>query len=207
MKDFVKKNTENFLKHINREKLKYIVLLLVLTVFLIMATLLTPTTKSKYASETNSSAETQIAFYLLHEDYLTNSILLEEIAPRNAPYTYNFRIANTNGTSRTETDLQYDLSIRTTTNLPLTYELYLNETYTDNNAEDIITDSDVVQDDDGTYFNVFTTSTRYFYHTYNETNQYQLVVYFPSTNISEIYQDIVESIEITVNSKQIINQS
>lgn len=207
MKDFVKKNTENFLKHINREKLKYIVLLLVLTVFLIMATLLTPTTKSKYASETDSSAETQIAFYLLHEDYLTNSILLEEIAPRNAPYTYNFRIANTNGTSRTETDLQYDLSIRTTTNLPLTYELYLNETYTDNNAEDIITDSDVVQDDDGTYFNVFTTSTRYFYHTYNETNQYQLVVYFPSTNISEIYQDIVESIEITVNSKQIINQS
>lgn len=207
MKDFVKKNTENFLKHINREKLKYIVLLLVLTVFLIMATLLTPTTKSKYASETNSSAETQIAFYLLHEDYLTNSILLEEIAPRNAPYTYNFRIANTNGTSRTETDLQYDLSIRTTTNLPLTYELYLNETYTDNNAEDIITDSDVVQDDDGTYFNVFTTSTKYFYHTYNETNQYQLVVYFPSTNISEIYQDIVESIEITVNSKQIINQS
>ncbi len=207
MNKFLKNHFNNFLKHINREKLKYIVLLSVLTVFLVMATLLTPTTKSKYSSETNSSAETQIAFYLLHEDYLTSNVLLDEIAPRNEPYTYNFRISNTNGTKRTETDLQYDLSIRTTTNLPLTYELYMNESYTDNNAENIITDEDVVQDDDGTYFNVLSTDRKYFYHTYNETNQYQLVVYFPSTNIDELYQDIVESIEITVDSKQIINQT
>ncbi len=205
MKDFVKKNSQQFLKHINKEKLKYIVLLSVLTVFLIMFTLLTPTTKSKYATETNSNAQTQIAFYLLHEDYLTSNILLDEIAPRNEPYTYNFKIANNRDIKITETDLQYDLSIRTTTNLPLTYELYLNEVYTDNNAQNIITDENVVQDDDGTYFNIFSTDTEYFGHITKETNEYQLVVYFPSINIDEIYQDIIESIEITVDSKQIIN--
>ncbi len=100
--------------------------------------------------------------------------------------------------------MQYDLVIRTTTNLPLEYELYLNSVYTDANAENAIIDSQVIQDTDGTYFNKFTTDTKYFSHSYNETNTYQLVVYFPETYVDEMYQDIVDSIEITVNSKQIM---
>lgn len=198
-------NFKDFLEHINRKKFKTIVFASLLVVILLVTMFLIPTTFSRYVSQTSSNAEARVAFYLLKTDYQTNVVLLDEIAPRNDPYTYTFTVANYEGTKRAETNMQYDLTIRTTTNLPLEYELYLNSVYTSANAENAITSSDVIQDDDGTYFNVFTTDTKYFNYSYNEVNTYQLVVYFPAIYIDEIYQDIVDSIEITVNSKQIMD--
>lgn len=204
MKKVAMLNVGKFLDHINGKKFKTIVFASFLVVFLLVSVFLIPTTLSKYTSQTNSNAETNVAFYLLKADYQTNVILLDEIAPRNNPYTYTFTVSNFNGTKRTETNMQYDLVIRTTTNLPLEYRLYLNSVYTDSNAENAITHEEVIQDSDGTYFNKFTADTKYFSHLYNETNTYQLVVYFPATYVDEIYQDIVDSIEITVNSKQVM---
>lgn len=198
-------NINDFLKHVNRKKFKTIVFASLLVVLLLISVFLIPTTLSRYVTNTSSDAEAMVAFYLLKTDYQTNVVLLDEIAPRNDPYTYTFTVSNYNGSQRTETNMQYDLVIRTTTNLPLEYELYLNSVYTDANAENAITGSQVIQDSDGTYFNKFTTDTEYFNHSYNETNTYQLVVYFPETYVDEMYQDIVDSIEITVNSKQIMS--
>ena len=197
-------NIKKFLEHVNRKKFKTIVFTSLLVVLLLVSVFLIPTTFSRYVTNTSSDAEAMVAFYLLKTDYQTNVILLDEIAPRNNPYTYTFTVSNYNGTKRTETNMQYDLVIRTTTNLPLEYELYLNSVYTDANAENAITSSQVIQDSDGTYFNRFATDTEYFSYSYNETNTYQLVVYFPETYVDQIYQDIVDSIEITVNSKQIM---
>ncbi len=201
----LKNNIKKVLENINEKRFKLMAAISLLLVILLVMIFLTPTTLSKYSSEGNSTAEASVAFYLVNTDYKTEAILLDEIAPRNEPYTYTFEVLNNNGTKRTETNLQYDLSIRTTTNLPLTYELYLNSVYTDANAENAIVDQDVIQDSDGTYFNVFTTDTKYFSYLYNEKNTYQLVVYFPATYIDAIYQDIVDSIEITVNSKQVVD--
>lgn len=201
----IKHNINNFLKHINKERFRLTMSISFLSLLLLISIFLTPTTLSKYESNTSSVARPQVAFYLLKTNYQTEAILLDEIAPRNEPYTYEFTVSNNDGTTRTETNLQYDLSIRTTTNLPLTYELYLNSQYTDANAESAITGENVIQDSDGTYFNTFTTDTQYFNYSYNETNEYQLVVYFPSNYIDEMYQDIIDSIEITVDSKQVIN--
>ena len=197
-------NIKKFLEHVNRKKFKTIVFTSLLVVLLLVSVFLIPTTFSRYVTNTSSDAEAMVAFYLLKTDYQTNVILLDEIAPRNNQYTYTFTVSNYNGTKRTETNMQYDLVIRTTTNLPLEYELYLNSVYTDANAENAITSSQVIQDSDGTYFNRFATDTEYFSYSYNETNTYQLVVYFPETYVDQIYQDIVDSIEITVNSKQIM---
>lgn len=197
-------NVKDFLKHVNRRKFKTIIFASLLVVLLLVSIFLIPTTYSRYVTNTSSDAEARVAFYLLKTDYQTDVILLDEITPRNNPYTYTFTVSNYNGTQRTETNMQYDLTIRTTTNLPLEYKLYMNSVYTDANAEDAITTSQVIQDSDGTYFNRFGTDTEYFSHSYNETNTYQLVVYFPATYVHEMYQDIVESIEITVNSKQIM---
>lgn len=197
-------NIKDFLKHVNRKKFKTIVFASLLVVLLLTSVFLIPTTLSRYVTNTSSEAEAMVAFYLLKTDYQTNVVLLDEVAPRNDPYTYTFTVSNYNGSQRTETNMQYDLVIRTTTNLPLEYELYLNSVYTDANADNAITNSQVIQDSDGTYFNKFTTDTEYFTHSYNETNTYQLVVYFPETYVDEMYQDIVDSIEITVNSKQIM---
>jgi len=205
IKKIIKASKKSFSTNVNKKKLKYMMAVFIMLLMLVIATFLTPTTLSRYVSQTQSSAAPSIAFYLLKTDYKTESILLNEIIPRSAPYTHKFTVANNDGTKRTETNLKYDLSIRTTTNLPLTYELYLNSEYTDNNAENIIGTPQVIQDSDGTYFNVFTTDTEYFSHAYDESNEYQLVVYFPSSLVDERYQDIIDSIEITVDSEQVLS--
>ena len=46
-----------------------------------------------------------------------------------------------------------------------------------------------------------------FGHTENETNIYNLVIEFPLEYKQTIeYQDVIEGIEITVNSRQMINE-
>ena len=50
------------------------------------------------------------------------------------------------------------------------------------------------------------TVVQYFSHLYDEVNNYQLVVYFPSEYKDYKYQDIYELIEIVVDSKQVIDE-
>lgn len=163
-----------------------------------------PSTLSKYTSNSSSDVKTDVAFYIVKTDYKTEEILLDEIVPREEPYVYTFEVSNNDGKNRTETNLSYDLSIRTTTNLPLEYELYLNEDYKDSGASTIFTSDNTEQDFDSTYFRNFKTDTKYFSYLYDEKNTYQLVVRFPKDYIDYKYQDIYESIEITIKSKQIV---
>lgn len=163
-----------------------------------------PSTLSKYTSNSSSDVKTDVAFYIVKTDYKTEEILLDEIVPREEPYVYTFEVSNNDGKNRTETNLSYDLSIRTTTNLPLEYELYLNEDYKDSGASTIFTSDNTEQDSDSTYFRNFKTDTKYFSYLYDEKNTYQLVVRFPKDYIDYKYQDIYESIEITIKSKQIV---
>lgn len=179
----------------------------VLFLVLLIVVLNIPSTLSRYTSSSSSDVETDVAFYVLKSDYQTENILLDEIVPREDPYVYNFSVANNDGTNRLETNLSYDLSIRTTTNLPLEYELYLNEDYASSGASSIFVTDNTVLDSDFTYFRNFTTDTKYFSYLYDEVNNYQLVVYFPREYIDYKYQDIYESIEITLKSKQVINSS
>ena len=176
--------------------------ILCLTLLIIILNI--PSTLSKYTSNSSSDVKTDVAFYIVKTDYKTEEILLDEIVPREEPYVYTFEVSNNDGKNRTETNLSYDLSIRTTTNLPLEYELYLNEDYKDSGASTIFTSDNTEQDSDSTYFRNFKTDTKYFSYLYDEKNTYQLVVRFPKDYIDYKYQDIYESIEITIKSKQIV---
>ncbi len=160
---------------------------------------------SRYESESSSIANVDIAFYLLKEDYSQMSLNLASIIPRNNEYVYTFSIGNQDGTKTAEVDLEYDLTLRTTTNLPLTYELYMNEIdYTSQSAVNIIQNNTITQDDDGTFFRTMTTPKQTLYYNNPLTNVYQLVVHFPAQYNTEDYQDIIEALEIKVESKQLI---
>lgn len=189
----------------DKEKFLTTFKLSVLLLIIFVVSFLIPSSFSKFVSKSSSNAKAEVAFYLLKTNYFTKSILLEEIAPKTEPYVYNFTIANFSDNGRAETNIEYELSIRTTTNLPLNYKLFLEQNYNDDGATDIITSRNTYSDSDGTYFTKFTTDKKYFSHTYDETNHYQLVVYFPPTYSDSKYQDIYESVEITVNSKQILD--
>ena len=150
-----------------------------------------------FQTTTESEASLDIAFYCIEEDFQTMTLKLDEIVPRTAPYVYNFTVSNNNGTKRTETELIYDLTIRTTTNLPIDITLF------DTNAGATPLGSEtIIQDDDGTYFRYITTPQREFGFVNNQTNNYRIQVVLPATYKSEEYQDIIELVEINVDSKQ-----
>ena len=179
---------------------KLIVLILCLCILLRIFTLVF----SKYESSSQSIANVDVAFYLLHEDYKTMTLNLDSFLPRDEAYVYDFAIGNQNGEEKAEVDLEYELTIRTTTNLPLTYKLYMNEKYDTNGATNIIKENEIYQDEDGTYFRKMTTEKVELKYTEPKTNTYELVVFFPSNYNTEEYQDIIEAIEINVNGQQII---
>lgn len=181
-------------------------LTLILIIFIILL-IIVPITYSKFQSDANSNADVKTAFYIIDSNSENKQIVLDKMIPQDEPYTYNFIVANNNGEKRCETNMEYTLTITTTTNLPLTYKLYLNEKYTDLNSKNIIISEETAPDDDGTYFKTIKTNKLTFSHEKDESNIYQLVVEFPKQYNTTDYQDSVEAIIINVDSKQIIENN
>ena len=160
---------------------------------------------SKYESISNSYANVDIAFYLLKEDYKTMTIDLASIVPQDNEYIYEFSIGNQDGNQIAEVDLEYELTLRATTNLPLAYKLYLNEEYTKEGSTNIIKENEVNSDEYGTYFRTMTTEKILLKYTEGKTNIYQLVVTFPKNYNTEMYQNVLELLEININAEQVTN--
>ena len=134
-----------------------------------------------------------------------NDINIPDLIPSTKPYIYNFTISNSDGEKTSEVDLQYDLYIKTTTNLPLNYSLYLNEDYTDSNSTNIFETEEIVTDEYGTYYRKVSIPTRNLYYKQPVTDKYTLVIEFPIIYNNSLYENCIESIELIVDSKQIIN--
>lgn|SRR5574344_799288 len=179
----------------NRHEKNNLKKILIILLCLLLAFSLVRFTYSRYQTKTESSSGLDIAFYVVKEGYQSMSIKLDSIVPRTEDYVYTFTVSNTDGTQRVETNLTYDLSVITTTNLPLTYQLLIN------GADAIVTNT-IAQDADGTYFRTITTTTQEFGFTADQTNTYTLKVNFPASYNTTNYQDIIEGVEIVVNSRQ-----
>ena len=182
-----------------RRRNKFYKKIIILFALLLIFILTLKNTLAKYSSSGESEANVDVAFYLIKDQKIAETIALEEMMPSDDVYTYTFSIANNDGTNRTETALKYKISIRMTTNLPLTYELYMNDGTT-NLFEGYTTE----QDEYGTYFKTITSSENTFGFEQDETNTYKLQVKFPPEYNSVEYQGIIEALEITVDSQQII---
>lgn len=187
---------------INRRKSIIIAKLLVNVLCIILILILLERTFAKYKTEVTSQTEIQAAFYLLNDEYQSTNIKLDSLEPRDNEYVYTFSISNNKSNARTETSLEYELNIITTTNLPLSYKLYKNEDY--KTGTNIITSDDILPDEHGTYFRTIKTEKEVFTHTKNETNIYTLVIKFPKQYNKVEYQDIIELITIEINSNQLI---
>ena len=178
--------------------------LTILLIIFVCVAIFIPITYSILKTDTSSNYKLDTAFYILKSDYYEKNIKLDEIYPSDNPFVYNFSISNFDGENRLETLMDYDLKIITTTNLPLSYELYLNQNYDDEGANNIIINDYISGDEDGTYFRYLETNTVRFNFNNDITNNYQLVVKFPKTYEGFEYQDILEYVGIVVESKQVL---
>lgn len=189
---------KKFLKY---NRLTIAIIILAILLFIV------PITYSRFQSTRTPNAEIQTAFYIIDSNYETKSVHLDDLVPSATPYTYNFTVANNNGTDRAETDIEYTIEITSTTNLPLTYALYLNQEYTDEDSTNIIINDITQQDEYGTYFKKMVTESKKFSHLKDESNSYQMTVVFPKEYEDFEYQGIIEGIIITVKSKQVIEEN
>lgn len=189
---------------INRKRSIIIAKLLVNILFIILIFILLNRTFAKYKTEATSQAEIQAAFYLLNDEYQTAEVKLDSLEPRDDEYVYSFSVSNNKSNKRTETSLEYELKIVTTTNLPLSYKLYKNEDY--KTGTNIITSDTILPDEYGTFFRTICTEKEIFTYSENKTNIYTLVVKFPKEYNKTEYQDIIEAIAIEIESKQLIQE-
>lgn len=169
---------------------------------------LIPIAYSKLHSVAESDSKVETALYILKADYYEKEIKLDELIPSDIPYVYTFKVSNNDGKDRLETKLEYILKIITTTNLPLSYKLYMNEDYNNVNSTNIII-NDIIQknSEDGAYFRILSTEKQILNYDKDEENIYHLVVNFPKEYDSFEYQDIIEGITISIESKQIIDNN
>lgn len=181
---------------------KLIFELCVLFILLISLAFLLPFTLSRFKTEARSDAKVDIAFYLVKDDYQYENIKLTDIIPNDSSYIYDFSVSNTDGVNRNETKLEYEVEVVTTTNLPLTYELYSKD---ESGLLTSVVVSDIVElDEDDAYFRTIKTNKKEFGFTTDQIDLYQLVVKFPTTYKNYKYQGISENIEIRIISKQIL---
>lgn len=172
---------------------------------------------SLFESEASSAANIDIAFFAVEDNYESNLINLGNLEPGETK-KYIFSVSNfitvtdEEGTEQaypSETDIDYTLKIRSTTNLPLKYELYVGE------SESLGTDKSInmlTQDNHNTYFNDIFEDKGTFEMDKCQSNNYTLIITYPKGTeenpnkyTSSEYQNIIDCVEISLDSKQKID--
>ena len=143
-------------------------------------------------------AANKVAFYVINAGSQTQQIKIGEIEPNGQDYRYSVDISNFRNNKVSEVDMEYTMKIRTSTNIHVDYELYLG-----NDTTNIIGTKEIVQDANGMYFFKYSSHAGSFVHGVSKTDTFTFVVNFPTTYNSAIYQDLIETIEITVDAEQV----
>lgn len=158
---------------------------------------------SLYESNATTDANIEVAYFLLDDTYEEKTIMLEDMKPGDTKEVdisiSNYFVDENGDENITETDMQYTFSLRTTTNLPLEYSIYLNqssETGTD------ILHMETIQDDCDTFFYKLLEDTREFSYTTGQTNTYTLKITLPAQYNNIEYQNVIECIEVVVDGQQ-----
>ena len=158
--------------------------------------------------ETNGKVRVNptIAFYFVGVESQTKTMRLESIVPRNEAYLYYFNISNYDETTqkKANVNLTYRVEFITTTNLQLDYELY---EYGDNSHTNLITNTNITQDENGVYYKHMSTGiVRNLTYNNRTTHSFVLSVKLPETykNYPDELAGVLELIEVKVDSEQMV---
>ena len=153
---------------------------------------------SSYETTANGEVVNDIAFYVLDTTKETENIKIGDILPDGKDYIYHISVQNYRDNQVSEVDLEYNITLVTTTNIPIEYKIY--EQGMDNN---LLSVKEVFTDSDGMYFNRYKTGAYHFTRETKMIDNYELVLNFPKEFSDEEYQGLIDSIEIIIESTQI----
>lgn len=191
--------------HIIDNAKKIFIIILCIVIIILIAIF----TYSSFETNSKSSIDLGIAFFVVKADYLENTIKLDDlIEPDGVTRKFKFNIQNYDEDDMAEVNLKYQLTIKTTTNLPLKFDLLLmdeNKKY--NSVISNLADGEkIAQDENGTYFRYLTPEARTFGFEKKQVDSYEIDVTFPEQYRNETrFSDVIEGITIYVKSEQIID--
>ena len=189
---------------LDKKKLKKSILILFLIAIIIIAIIFIRNTLSRYETVATSNKDVDVAFWMLHDDFQSANMIIQDIYPSDNSFDYSFSVSNFetdeegNINKRAETDLEYELTITTTTNLPLEYEI-------ERNGEIITTQQEITTDEDGTYYRKISIEPSQMVQGQDVTDNYVIKVTFPKENDTNAeFSDLIEYIKLDINAEQII---
>lgn len=179
-------------------------LILFLIAIIIIAIIFIRNTLSRYETVATSNKDVDVAFWMLHDDFQSANMIIQDIYPSDNSFDYSFSVSNFetdeegNINKRAETDLEYELTITTTTNLPLEYVI-------ERNGEIVTTQQEIISDEDGTYYRKISIEPSQMVQGQDVTDNYVIKVTFPKENDTNAeFSDLIEYIKLEINAKQII---
>ena len=189
------------------EKFRFLIFAVGLFLILFLARFLLGLAFSRYELNAKINANIDKALYIFEDTKLSFNLEPKGIMPRNEPYIYKFSVSNFNESKQSDVDLSYTVQVRTTTNLPITIKMYRNEIYYASGSTNIFGDGAITkQDEDDAWYRLYQSVSEYeFYYTDKTTDVYTMVISFPMDYANNtVYANYLESIEVILNSKQII---
>ena len=200
---------------------KSLIIILLLSI-IIFAFIQIRKTLARYETTTATERDVDVAFWLVGNSFESQRILIDEIYPSDTPYEYTFTVSNFKESKIAETDLEYEITLTTTTNLPLEYEIQKNgvtcATYVPGTST-----TQLIKDANGTYYaqmklgstsapSPFVLDTIHDgngdgkYENRKLTDTFVIKVTFPKVNsANREYADLIENIKIELSAKQIID--
>ena len=80
-------------------------------------------TFSRYETVGTSQTDVPIAFFIVTDTNEESNVFIEDMVPGDTK-EYAFSVTNNKDGKRTEVTLDYEVSVKATTNMPLKYEFY-----------------------------------------------------------------------------------
>ena len=188
------------------EKRRILTFGLVLLCVLFLAAYFFRMAYAKYEVRAKINANIAKALYIFTDEKLAFNLEPTSIVPSDNPYVYRFSVSNFMTGKHSDVDLSYKVMVRTTTNLPITVSLYRNELHTDSGAVNLFQGSTDVQDEDDAWYHLYETATEFeMDYVDDATDIFTMVISFPASYAADVtYADYLESIEVILESKQII---
>lgn len=206
-----------------KERIRFFVFCFILLISLFFVPVLFRRGFSVYYSDINQIDTKTIdkAIYLINDT--TGDIIIPvdlDLAPGKT-YEYEFLVQNWDDDTISEADVSYTFDIISTANFPLNYKLFKRTLVDDNYVESDFTElgyiSSTVLDEDSTKYNKLSYAENVLKHSTKTSVYYKLAITFLDDDIYTTednlaseegaykYTNYLESIEIIINSKNVID--